>query len=127
MIVSVASGVCVGTHMARQLGMMHKSTVEPPYVLGDIDTAWCGLIFVRLVIGVVLLVITRQVMKTVALKVVALVTKIDTKVKENQQKLCVELPCKFLTYFSIAMVNCLVVPIVFKLLNIHRESYFYEL
>ena len=126
-IVSVASGVCVGTHWAYRLGLMHKSSTAPPYALAHINTYWFLLVALRLVIGVAVLVVTRTVMKSLSLKIVGWVTKIDTKVKENQQQLYVELPYKFVTYFSIAIVTVMVVPNIFWLLNIHRDTYFSEL
>ena len=126
-VVSVASGVYAGAHIAYQTGFMHHGDAEPPFEGGDLGSVNVLLMSLRLLIGVVFLVATRAIVKSSSLKLIGRITNVDTTKKENLQQLTVELFYKFSTYFSMAIVCMWIVPIVFLMLGIQRDSYFYEL
>ena len=126
-IVSVASGICTGSHIGYKLGLFNHAPAQTLSPIGDVDSTLLLLLLARLVVGLSVIVASRSLMKWLSLKFIAFFWRIDTSRKENLRALPVELLHKFSTYFTIALAAVLVVPLAFRALNIHRESYFNEL
>ena len=126
-IVSVASGVCTGAHVGYKLGLFHFNSSQSPFSPTELDAALLLLVAARLLVGLTIVVSIRSLMKWLSLRFIAWYWRIDTSRKENLRALPVELLHKFSVYFSLGFSAIVVVPLVFRALNIHRESYFNEL
>ena len=126
-ILAVATGVCLGTRLAYQTGLMHRVPVPPPYQVIYPDSQWLGKVLLRMVVGVLVVVITRQIVKPLSFRGACYLTGRDTRQKDVYKHLSIELPYKFITYTMVAFVAVFVVPVIFRQLGIERVTYFTEL
>lgn len=126
-ILSVASGVILGMWLSFQHGYMKHAPVPPPYNVIYPDWTWAWQLVLRMIIGVVILVITRQILKPISFRLSCYVCGKNPNEKDVYKCLEVELPYKFITYNVVAF-NCIyVVPLVFRYLGIERATYFTEI
>ena len=126
-ILSVATGVCLGTRLAYQMGLMKRVPVPPPYNVIYPDLDWLWKMVLRMLVGVAMVVITRQIVKPLSFRAACYFTRRDTKEKDVFKHLSIELPYKFITYTAVAFVAVCIVPLLFKQFGIERVTYFTEL
>ncbi|ELT88124.1 hypothetical protein CAPTEDRAFT_35049, partial [Capitella teleta] len=118
LILSVAGGVSLGHWFCFQYGWMEKATTLPPYHIIPPSFEWLGQMGLRLAIGVVILISTRAVMKLLSFNLLCYLMGYDKTDRTVLQRLIVELPYKYFTYFTIAF-NCVyLAPQVFRFLGI---------
>ena len=126
-ILAVSAGVGLGHWFSYQYGFMHRCTEPPPYHIIYPTWMWFGLIWARLVIGVVILFATRAIMKSIVFSVLSLITGLNKAQLKDAQRLSIEIPNKFITYLSIAFNTVYLAPQIFRILGIERETYFTEI
>lgn len=118
-ILGVGAGCSVGYWVNQQLGQ----TFEPegallPVPFPALTAKAVALGAARFLVGVVALIGTRQVVKTVSLRLLYSwyrVPKHDTGARRRRE---IEVPSKFVTYTSVGLVNSILVNRVFVLLGI---------
>ena len=126
-ILAVSAGVGLGHWFSFQYGFMQRCTDPPPYEIIYPTWLWFGQIWARLVIGVVILVSTRAVMKAIMYNLICVITGIKKTDFKARQSLYIELPEKFVTYTVIAFNTVYLAPQVFRILGIERETFFTEI
>lgn len=112
-ILGVGAGCSVGYWVEEQLAQI-PTVVPAPLPALTMDALARGVS--RFFIGVLVLVATRQVMKTLSLHVLYSwykVPKSDTAARRRKE---IEVPYKFVTYATVGVVNTIVVNRVFTLL-----------
>ena len=127
LILSVAGGVSLAHWFCFQYGWMEKATTLPPYHIIPPSFSWLGQMGLRLAIGVVILISTRTVMKMLSFNLVCYLMGYDKNESTIHQRLIVELPYKFCTYFMVGFNAIYLAPQVFRYLGIERPTYFTEI
>ncbi|XP_015216494.2 sphingosine-1-phosphate phosphatase 2 isoform X1 [Lepisosteus oculatus] len=117
-ILGAGAGCSVGYWANYQLG----ETYEPeggfpiPIPAPTLDMAVYS--FARFLVGILSLVITRQVVKSLSLRVLCFWLKVSTKDAEARQRVEIEVPSKFVTYFAIGFTNTVLVHKAFIFLGL---------
>ena len=125
-IVACGTGISLGYYVSFTMGWIYVAPGSAPYEIIYPDVSRIGIMILRTVIGVVLLVLTRAVCKKLSYETSCYFFNRDKNDPATKYELCVELPCKFFTYSCVAFNAVTLVPYVFRLLNIERESSFTE-
>lgn len=115
-ILGVGAGCSVGYWVDEQLGQRPGSRVLLPMPLPALTVDALARGAARSFIGIVALVGTRQVVKTLSLHVLYSWYKVPKSDTEARRRKEIEVPYKFVTYMSVGLVNAIVVNRVFKLL-----------
>uniref|UniRef100_H3D9Y6 Sphingosine-1-phosphate phosphatase 2 n=1 Tax=Tetraodon nigroviridis TaxID=99883 RepID=H3D9Y6_TETNG len=117
-ILGAGAGCFAGYWVSEQLGL----TVEPrgvlPAPLPPLTLQVLGWGTARSLVGVVALVGTRQVMKTLSLRVLYSWYKVPRSDSEARRRREIEVPYKFVTYTAVGLVNSILVNRVFILLGL---------
>lgn len=137
MIVSVCVGLHLGAWLNYQLGLMSiipTSELTPPYVIMWPSYTMLFCIFLRSLIGFSLVLLTRQVTKSVSYSFLcALLGEDVDSVKKsdntlaNKHKTFVELGCKFATCGMIGFNTMYFIPQLFRFLRLERPTFFTEI
>ncbi|XP_067851519.1 sphingosine-1-phosphate phosphatase 2 isoform X1 [Heptranchias perlo] len=117
-ILGVASGCTVGFWMNYQYGLTYEPTGSLPFELPSITLEVVWLAIARFLIGIFILVVTRQVVKTLSLKVLCAWFDVPGHDMEARKRLEIEVPYKFATYSSIGFNATVVVPLLYQLLGL---------
>ncbi|XP_078058566.1 sphingosine-1-phosphate phosphatase 2-like [Mustelus asterias] len=117
-ILGVASGCTVGFWMNYQYGRTYEPTGSLPFEIPSITLEVVSLAIARFLIGIVVLVATRQVVKTLSLKVLYAWFDVAGRDMEAKKRLEIEVPYKFATYSSIGFSATVVVPLLHQLLEL---------
>eukprot|EP00730_Choanoeca_flexa_P017126 TRINITY_DN8204_c0_g1_i1.p1 TRINITY_DN8204_c0_g1~~TRINITY_DN8204_c0_g1_i1.p1 ORF type:complete len:456 (+),score=95.21 TRINITY_DN8204_c0_g1_i1:158-1525(+) len=116
MIAGVGHGVVLGSYFARQQGYPE---IPLPW-LGHSFMAWAMMAAARLLVGFVLLVVTRQVGKTLAQGlIIRLLPESEVSYK---QRYAVGVPVKFITYSLVGFVCVLHGPVLFEALQLNSDT-----
>jgi len=127
LIVGTATGVMLAYWFSNQCGLISAPLTPAPYEMATPTLSSLATSFVRLVLGALLLVLTRQIIKTASMTVTCWIQGLNKREEKTRQMLSVELPTKFVTYNCIALVCIIVAPQLFIYLGIERSSYFNEI
>ncbi|XP_061492769.1 sphingosine-1-phosphate phosphatase 2 isoform X2 [Rhineura floridana] len=73
----------------------------------------------KFLVGIVVLVITRQIIKNIALKLLCSWYRVSTDDVEAMQQIEIEVPYKFITYSSIGLSATVLVPLLHKFLELN--------
>ncbi|XP_041037040.1 sphingosine-1-phosphate phosphatase 2 isoform X4 [Carcharodon carcharias] len=117
-ILGVASGCTVGFWMNYQYGRTYEPTGSLPFEIPSITLEVVSLAIARFLIGILVLVATRQVVKTLSLKVLYAWFDIAGHDMEARKRLEIEVPYKFATYSSIGFNATVIVPLLYQLLEL---------
>lgn len=102
--------------------------LHPPYPVPDLSFQWLLVPLSRTILGVVILVAMRFVVKYSVIFFRGFVYPRDKGNNHNSRSVLVpELIQKYLTYSSITIIGLAFCPLLFAWLNIERETYFTEL
>lgn len=112
-ILGVGAGCSVGYWVEERLGQM-PAVLPVPLPALTVDALARGV--ARFFIGVLLLVGTRQVVKTLSLHVLYSWYKVPKSDMAARRRKEIEVPYKFVTYASVGLVNTVAVNRIFKLL-----------
>ncbi|XP_039611875.1 sphingosine-1-phosphate phosphatase 2 isoform X2 [Polypterus senegalus] len=117
-ILGVATGSTVGFWTNYQLGETYEPTGEFPLSLPPLT---CGIVLTaaaRVLVGLLCLLVVRQVVKGLMLKVLCTWFDVSVKDKDARQRLEIEVPYKFVTYSSIGFSTTVPVPHLLMLLGL---------
>ncbi|XP_013398898.1 sphingosine-1-phosphate phosphatase 1 isoform X2 [Lingula anatina] len=127
LILGVLAGVAMGSWLNIQQGNYHNEAGAPPYMVKTPDHIWFAKMSCRMVLGLVILFSTRVIMKALTYHLLCHILGYDKKDHmQNKQKLIVELPYKYITYYVIAFNVVYTAPFIFRYLDIEKETYFTE-
>lgn len=125
-IVAVLAGVCFGSWLNFQLGVIYKAPGSPPYQIIYPDLANLGLMICRTFVGVIVLFLVRAITKAIGYRLFCRLFKLDRNDPETKQMLCMEISSKYTTYSLVAISAIWLAPVIFRFLEIERESSFTE-
>lgn len=113
-------GVCLGVLTAFSVHGPYPDDLDPgPYVLSLPSLHTASLSTVRFVVGILLLLPTRFVMKLLCFKLLPAIMPTHG-VEEVVKRPLVELPYKLITYSTIGFNAVYLCPIMFEICNINR-------
>ena len=127
LVIGVGAGVAVSQWINYQYGLMSLQTISPPYAMPAFTLELAYDHAKRMVVGGLLALLTRAVMKTITYKASCSYWNLDPKDPTTKQHLCIELPVKFITYVTLSLVVVVLTPILFKWMEIGRTSFYFEL
>lgn len=111
-ILGTGAGVALASHVNHLLGLMPDPTPEQlPFTAPTLSAGLVGMAMLRLVIGVVVLMTTRAVMKAVTIPLVC-------RVRKARQHMEVELPYRYIVYGVVGFSVLFLVPFLFSCLQI---------
>ena len=129
LVLGTGVGQALGHWWSKRQGVMHPgpsaSAMPLPILMPTLSSFTVATM--RLLVGTTMLIITRLVVKTVVFEVSCLVSGVNRKDPKAKEQLCVELPCKYITYIAIAVCCVAICPMVFNYLDIQRETFYHEL
>lgn len=117
-ILGVCAGCSVGYWVNEQLGVTFEPQGNLPVPLPTLTANALALGVGRFLVGVVALVGTRQVVKTVSLKVLYSWYRVPKDDDSARRRKEIEVPYKFTTYTAVGIVNSILVNRVFILLGL---------
>ncbi|XP_043926302.1 sphingosine-1-phosphate phosphatase 2 [Protopterus annectens] len=117
-ILGVASGSVLGFWLNYQFGRTYEPTGVLPFSIPQVTPAIVLVAVGRFVIGIVILLTTRQVVKGASLYYLCAWHKVSIKDEDARQRLEIEVPYKFLTYSAIGFNATVVVPYAFQIFGL---------
>ncbi|XP_073778755.1 sphingosine-1-phosphate phosphatase 2 isoform X2 [Danio rerio] len=108
-ILACSAGCSVGYWVNERLGLTFYLTGPFPVTLPPLTLAALGCGFARFVIGVLMLVLTRQTVRFVSLRVLCWIFGASASDPEARKRKEIEVPYKFTTYVAIGLVNSILV------------------
>lgn len=126
-IMSIGSGISIGSWLNYQLGWMTQT--PRPQGLQPIPTLslhWLGFSLLRVIIGVVALATARQVLKKFYFKIIVKWTGVDKDDIRTQREMGLEVPHRWMTLFSISVLATFIAPLAYSFLGINRDAYYHE-
>ncbi|XP_041126253.1 sphingosine-1-phosphate phosphatase 2 [Polyodon spathula] len=117
-ILGVWTGCTIGFWINFQLGETNKLTGAMPFHLPPVTLAALLLACARFLVGIVVLVVTRHVVKSLSLQTLGAWFEISTQDTEVRHRLEIEVPYKFVTYSSIGIVATVPVPMIYSFMGL---------
>lgn len=117
---ATGAGGALGCHLNHQLGLQNDPPLSSlPLKMPTIDSALLGRSFLRLLVGVAVLLAVRAVMKAVAIPLACRMFGVPCDdVRKARQNPHVELTYRFLVYGTVAVCCACLVPLLFNHLNL---------
>ncbi|KAJ3590779.1 hypothetical protein NHX12_008728 [Muraenolepis orangiensis] len=121
-ILGVAAGCSVGYWTAAQLGVTFEPPAEAlPVALGPLTAGALAAGAARYVVGAAVLLATRQAVKTACLRALFAWYRVAPREEDGaRRRREIEVPCKFVTYAVIGVVNSALINRLFLALGIWR-------
>lgn len=115
-ILGTGAGVALASHVNRLLGLMPDPTPEQlPFKMPPLTAGLAGAAILRLVLGVLVLMATRAVMKAVTIPLVCRVFGVPSDdVRKARQHMEVELPYRYIVYGAVGFNVLFLVPLLFS-------------
>ena len=130
-IMGVGAGIAVASWINHQQGYLVPSEANLPLKVMMPDVQWFGHVVLRMLLGGSMLVATRLIVKRGTYRVTCHLLGLDyktiSKERYEAQRLVLELPYKYITYFVMGIIAVYVTPIVFRYLDIDRADSQFEL
>ncbi|KAK3583161.1 hypothetical protein CHS0354_027574 [Potamilus streckersoni] len=127
-IMSIGSGVAIGTWLNYQLGwLLPASSSAELLIITWPSMTWFIHSTVRLVIGVAILANLRILFKKLFLTLVCYLAGVDKDDIHTQRKLGLEVPVRYGTIWSMSFFLTVVVPFIFQMLGVNRPESYNEL
>ncbi|XP_044024423.1 sphingosine-1-phosphate phosphatase 1-like [Siniperca chuatsi] len=113
-------GAALATHVNYQLGLLLDPPLSSlPLTLPPISISLVVLSLLRFAIGVVVLLVTRMVMKAVTVPFLCRLFGLPSDdVRQARQHMKVELPYRYIVYSVVGFSCVCVVPLLFRILNV---------
>ena len=129
LVLGTGVGQALGHWWSKRQGIMHPGPSASAMPLPISMPTVCSFTqaTIRLLVGTLMLVIIRFVVKTIVFEVSCLLSGVSRKDPKAKEQLSVELPCKYITYIAIASCCVVACPMAFEHLGVQRESFYYEL
>lgn len=115
-ILGTGAGVALASHVNHLLGLMPDPTPDQlPLVLPALSARLVGVAALRLVVGVLVLVATRALMKAATIPLVCRVFGVPSDdVRKARQHMEVELPYRYIVYGTVGFNVLFLVPLLFS-------------
>jgi hypothetical protein len=120
-VVGTVVGFSVGSALNNYIGLLHKPDKPPLYDIRYPDAIGFFEVVVRTVLGMLVLVTTRQVCKPFWRSVLCKVLFLDPNDVESMRKKRIEIPSNYMTYLVLGFNVTFTSPYVFRMLNIERD------
>ncbi|KAL3049462.1 hypothetical protein OYC64_008839 [Pagothenia borchgrevinki] len=119
-ILGTGAGVALASHVNYHLGLLPDPTPEQlPYTMPPLSAGLVGLSALRLVLGVLVLMAIRALMKALTLPLVCrLVGVPSTDMRKARQHMEVELPYRYIVYGTVGFGVGFLVPLLFRYLQL---------
>jgi sphingosine-1-phosphate phosphatase 1 len=126
-IIGTVVGFSVGSYLNNNMGYIHRPDEPPLYDIHFPNAI--GYIFgvLRTVMGLLILVATRQFFKSSLLKFMCYLHGLNSSDESAKKQKKIELPYYYITYFAIGLNVAFTSPYLFRLLNIERDYSYTEL
>ena len=131
-ILGSSMGLQMGAWMSYQMGCIRGPPIKPPYSIIWPSYEMLGLSLLRTIIGLITVVATRAIIKSIsyaAMKGIVSTLRKDKVAKEDVRdvELFIKLGTKLITYAAIGIDVMYFAPAVFRLLNIERPTFHTEI
>lgn len=123
---AISSGIAVGTLFNFQLGLTSPSNHTFPLQVQIPTLNWLLCSILCLLVGTVLLVGIRAIVKPSSIRLVCYLYGIDRKDIPAQRRHGAEVPVRFLTYHFVSIGAACLAPVIFSYLGVLREGYYTE-
>jgi sphingosine-1-phosphate phosphatase 1 len=123
-IISSTFGLLSAMTIMNQIGLLERPLTPPVY---SIIPPNLGLCFLRTILGLIITYATRQIIKTIVLRLTCLSYGLDWKNPEIKRLAKVEMPYYYLTYFAIGFNIAFTCPLIFRAIGINRDYSYTEL
>ncbi|XP_068194886.1 sphingosine-1-phosphate phosphatase 1 isoform X2 [Antennarius striatus] len=119
-ILGTGAGVALASHVNRLLGLMPDPAPEQlPLALPALSAALVGVCALRLLLGVLVLLATRALMKAITIPAVCRVFGVPSAdVRKARQHMEVELPYRYIVYGTMGFNVLFLVPLLFRHLRL---------
>uniref|UniRef100_A0A3P8W6L2 Sphingosine-1-phosphate phosphatase 1 n=1 Tax=Cynoglossus semilaevis TaxID=244447 RepID=A0A3P8W6L2_CYNSE len=119
-ILGTGAGVALASHINYNLGLLPDPTPEQlPLVLPPLSMGLVGAAMIRIVVGVLVLVATRALMKALTIPLVCWVVGVPSQdVRKARQHMEVELPYRYIVYGTVGLNVLFLVPLLFTYLHL---------
>lgn len=126
-IMSIGSGVSIGSWLNYQLGWMTEMQLPHGLQPLPVPTLEWGLYSaLRVVIGVATLAMARKFLKKFYFKIIVKWTGVDKDDINTQREMGLEVPHRWMTLFSISVLTTFIAPLAYSFLGINRDGYYHE-
>ncbi|XP_053315477.1 sphingosine-1-phosphate phosphatase 2 isoform X2 [Spea bombifrons] len=109
-ILAGGAGTCVGIWLTHRFGLTYNPSISFPLSIPPITLNMLLLQLTRFALGLLLILVTRHVAKTLSLKILGAWHNLPTQDRLVRQRLEIEVPYKYFTYTSIGVVTTAMVP-----------------
>ncbi|XP_068456442.1 sphingosine-1-phosphate phosphatase 1 [Clinocottus analis] len=115
-ILGTGAGVAVASHLNRRLGLLPDAAPDRlPFATPHLGVGLVGAALLRLVLGVLVLMATRALMKAVAIPLACRVFGVPgDDVRKARQHMEVELPYRYVVYGAVGFNMLFLVPLLFS-------------
>lgn len=119
-ILGTGAGVALASHVNHLLGLMPDPPPEQlPFRMPALSAGLVGAGLVRLVVGVLVLMATRALMKALTIPLVCWISRVQCDdVRKARQHMEVELPYRYIVYGTIGFNVLFLVPLLFSYLQL---------
>lgn len=119
-ILGTGAGIALGSHVNHYLGLMPDFTPDQlPLTMPAFSLSLVGVVVLRLVVGVLVLLAMRALMKAIAIPLVCRMFKVPTDdVRKARQHMEVELPYRYIVYGTVGFSVVFLVPLLFSYMQL---------
>ncbi|KAK9961815.1 hypothetical protein ABG768_007215 [Culter alburnus] len=117
-ILACSAGSSIGYWVNERLGLTFDLVGPFPVALPPLTLAALGLGVARFLVGLVMLVLTRQTVRWASLRVLCRIYGVSVSDVDARRRKEIEVPYKFSTYVSIGLVNSILVNRVFVMMGL---------
>ncbi|XP_069772343.1 sphingosine-1-phosphate phosphatase 1-like [Narcine bancroftii] len=119
-ILGTGAGIACASHVNHIFGILpDPSLVSLPFSPPSITFNLIARAFLRFAVGVVVLLLTRAVLKAITIPLACKIFCIPcTDIRQARKRMEVELPYRYLTYGTVGFVALFLVPCLFNYLNL---------
>jgi sphingosine-1-phosphate phosphatase 1 len=126
-IIGTVVGFSVGSFANNAFGFLHRPDEPPLYEIVFPSTLGYVFAVVRTILGLLMILATRQFFKSSLLRLLCYLNQMDYKDPVSKKEKKIELPYNYATYFAIGLVISFLAPLMFRVLSIERDYSFTEL
>ncbi|XP_050934070.1 sphingosine-1-phosphate phosphatase 1 [Lates calcarifer] len=119
-ILGTGAGVALASHVNHYLGLLPDPTPDQlPFTLPALSVGLVAVAVLRLVLGVLVLMATRALMKAVTIPLVCWVSRVPSgDVRKARQHMEVELPYRYIVYGTVGFNVLFLVPLLFSYMQL---------
>lgn len=120
-ILGSGAGIACGSHVSYMLGLLKEPSPDTlPFTIPPITVTLLGKAMLRVLVGLVVLLLIRAVMKMITIPLACKVFGIPCDdIRKARQRMEVELPYRYLTYGMVGFAVMFIVPYLFTWVGLH--------